>query len=330
MDKFETIVVLCPKCQKPNRLKTERFEDLETKKCEHCENEYSLYDVIDSYVDSNSYIEKGFQIQSEYILKNVDISCDESHQHILDEINKMMNIYELVSTLVNQTLKYGNSFLKTNIKDDKFIGFEILDPKETRIKSDYGKNHPNQHTLSLVPIEYYDINGSWKHEPKYIGHFTDMGIPLSHNNLYGLPDIYPLLRTITNFQSTRQEYFLNEIKICFTVDNFLIEKFDNIDISRALHEVDLLKYKIEMIVDDIIFYLEKVFFGIYGEKTEISLDAEYFTSDEILRKTGYDSEITKYRTEIYEKYKEAYDKLLSIELITKKEYDEMISKHKPQ
>jgi len=84
-----------------------------------------------------------------------------------------------------------------------------------------------------------------------------------------------------------------------------------------------------MIVEKILTYIESVLNSIYGEDKGISIDVEFFSLDDILKNTGYKSEILKYRTEIYDTYKEGYGTLLNSGIITKDEYNEMISKYKP-
>jgi len=327
MDWFENIDILCPKCKKQNKLNTDNFNNLELQKCGKCGNEFTLYDIIDAYESWEKYIQTGFRIQSDFIIKDVKLSSKESDVGIIDEIEQKTNLKEIVNNLVYDTIKYGTSYLKTNFDNGKFNGFEILDPKETRIKVDYGKESPNQVTLGLVPIEYYNINGKWSYEPKDVHHFSMSAIPLSHNNIYGLPDIYLLFRDITYHQLSGNDYFLKNIKIGFYLPNFLIEKQDGLNIPLALHDIDSIKFKIEMIENNILNYLKSIFLGIYGKDTEISLKAEYFSTDDILNQTGYSSEISRYRSDIKETKTKTYKILLDSGIITKEEYEKMISKN---
>lgn len=325
MNILDKINILCPNCKKLKKVDTESFNKFDIQKCDSCDHDFTLFDVIDAYVNWENYISKGFDIYSNLTIKDMRIDCNEPCKDVIDDINKKTNLLKLTKELVNNTIKYGTSYLRTIVKDGKFSGFEVLDPKKTRIKSEWGTQLPNQVTLGLVPTEYYEIDGKWSYSSEYVNHFTTPTISISRDNLYGLPIIYPLLRTITYYQQTRHDHFKNEITIGFDVPNFLLEKQELHNISWALHEVDLFKYSIEMIIENITNYLTSVFRKFYGEDTKIGIRTEYYTSDEILKNTGYELEIMKYRTDIKKTKIDTYKSILKSGIITEDEFEKMIS-----
>jgi len=326
MNILDEINILCPSCQKPQKANTESFNKFEIQKCEHCSHDFTLFDVIDAYEKWESYIDKGFDIHSNLTIKDIEIECDESYKDSASDINTKINLLKLTKELVYNTIKYGTSYVRTIVDNGKFNGFEVLDPKITRIKSKWGTLPPRV-ISELIPLEYYEIDCQKRNfSPKEVHHFSTSLIGIDKDNLYGLPIIYPLLRIITYYKHTGHEHFKNEIKYGFDVPSFLIEKQELHNIAWAIHDIDLFKYSIETMVNNIIRYLESIFQIYYGEETKIRIWAKYYTSDEILKKTGYELEITKYRAEINKIKIDTYKPLLEIGIITEDEFKELTSK----